>query len=104
MLTIDDEMKETISDVFQAVDLLSTRLRQNLEESTQQAVDREGAAFRAVRAMKRISECFSVPIGLSQQKGPPHPTEPSNVPEADRRSVIRHPRATKLFLNSLNER
>jgi hypothetical protein len=57
MLTMNDEMKETISEIanaLQTVDLLSTRLRQNLEESTQQAVDLEGAAFRAVRAMKRL--------------------------------------------------
>ncbi len=41
MLTIDDDMKETISEIanaaFQTVDLQSTRLRQNLVESTQQA-------------------------------------------------------------------
>lgn len=45
MLTMNHEMKETISeiaDALQTVDLLSTRLRQNLEESTQQAVDLEG--------------------------------------------------------------
>ena len=57
MLTIDDDMKETISEIanaLQTVDLLSTRLRQNLEESSQQAVDLESAAFRAVRAMKRL--------------------------------------------------
>jgi hypothetical protein len=37
MLTIDDDMKETISEIanaLQTVDLLSTRLRQNLVEST----------------------------------------------------------------------
>lgn len=57
MLTMNDDMKETISEIanaLQTVDLLSTRLRQNLEESTQQAVDLEGATFRVVRAMKRL--------------------------------------------------
>ena len=54
---MDHDMKETISEIanaLQTVDLLSTRLRQNLEESAQHAVDLEGAAFRAVRAMKRL--------------------------------------------------
>jgi hypothetical protein len=54
---MDDDMKETISQManaLQTIDLLSTRLRQNLEESAQQAVDLEGAASRAVRAMKRL--------------------------------------------------
>ncbi len=59
MLTIDDDMKETISEIanaaLQTVDLLSTRLRQNLVESTPAGLSIiEGAAFRAVRAMTRL--------------------------------------------------
>jgi hypothetical protein len=36
------------------INLLSTRLRQDLGESAQHAIDLEGATARAVRAMKRM--------------------------------------------------
>jgi hypothetical protein len=36
------------------INLLSTRLRQDLGESAQHAVDLEGAAARAVRVIKRL--------------------------------------------------
>jgi len=37
-----------------AINLLSTRLRQDFGESAQHAIDLEGATVRAVRAMKRL--------------------------------------------------
>ena len=52
-----DDIKETIDQLansLQTVTLLSTRLRQQLGESSQQAVDLEAAADRAVRAIKRL--------------------------------------------------
>jgi prefoldin subunit 5 len=57
MLTMDENMKEAISQLansLQMIDDLSTRLRQSLSDSAQHAVDLEGAADRAVRAMKRL--------------------------------------------------
>jgi prefoldin subunit 5 len=57
MLKMDENMKEAISQLansLQTIDDLSTRLRQSLSESAQHAVDLEGAADRAVRAMKRL--------------------------------------------------
>jgi hypothetical protein len=39
---------------MQLINLLSTRLRQDLGESAQQAIELEGATARAVRAMKRL--------------------------------------------------
>jgi len=39
---------------LQVINLLSTRLRQDLGESAQQATDLEGATARVVRAMKRL--------------------------------------------------
>ena len=43
-----------IANALQTINLLSTRVREHLTESAQQSVDLEGAAFRAVRAMKRL--------------------------------------------------
>lgn len=51
------EMQEALSQLansLQAINLLATRLRQKLGESAQDAVDLEGAADRAVRAIKRL--------------------------------------------------
>ena len=45
---------DEIANALQTINLLSTRLRQNLGDSAQQAVDLDGAADRAVRAMKRL--------------------------------------------------
>ena len=47
--TIDE-----IANALQTINLLSTRLRQSLGESAQEAVDLEGAAARAVSAIKRL--------------------------------------------------
>lgn len=47
--TIDE-----IANALQTINLLSTRLRQSLGESAQEAVDLEAAADRAVRGMKRL--------------------------------------------------
>ena len=52
-----DDIKETIDQLansLQTVTLLSTRLRQQLGESSQQAIELEGAADKAVRAIKRL--------------------------------------------------
>jgi hypothetical protein len=54
---MDDDVKAAIDEIansLQVINLLSTRLRQDLGESAQHAVDLEGAAARAVRAMKRL--------------------------------------------------
>ena len=54
---MDDDVKATIDEIanaMQVINLLSTRLRQDLGESTQHAIDLEGATARAVRAMKRL--------------------------------------------------
>lgn len=54
---MSDDMKETIDQLansLQTVTLLSTRLRRELGESAQQAVDLEAAADKAVRAIKRL--------------------------------------------------
>ena len=54
---MDDDMKAAIDEIanaMQVIDLLSTRLRQDLGESAQHAIDLEGATARAVRAMKRL--------------------------------------------------
>ena len=45
---------DEIANALQTINLLSTRLRQNLGESAQDAVNLEGATDRAVRAMKRL--------------------------------------------------
>jgi predicted metalloprotease with PDZ domain len=52
-----DDLKETIDQLansLQTVTLLSTRLRQQLGESSQQAIELEAAADKAVRVMKRL--------------------------------------------------
>jgi thioesterase domain-containing protein len=52
-----DDIKETIDQLansLQTVTLLSTRLRQQLGESSQQAIELEAAADQAVRAIRRL--------------------------------------------------
>lgn len=52
-----DDIKETIDQLansLQTVTLLSTRLRQQLGESSQQAIELEAAADKAVRVIKRF--------------------------------------------------
>ena len=54
---MNDDVKTAIDEIanaLQVINLLSTRLRQDLGESAQQAVDLEGATARAVRVMKRL--------------------------------------------------
>lgn len=54
---MDDDVKAAIDEIansLQVINLLSTRLRQDLGESAQHSIDLEGAAARAVRAMKRL--------------------------------------------------
>ena len=54
---MNNDMKETIDQLansLQTVTLLSTKLRRELGESAQQAVDLEAAADKAVRAIKRL--------------------------------------------------
>jgi len=52
-----DDINETIDQLansLQTVTLLSTRLRQQLGESSQQAIELEAAADQAVRAIRRL--------------------------------------------------
>jgi len=54
---MNDDIKETIEQLansLQTVTLLSTRLRRQLGESAQEAVELEAAADKAVRAIKRL--------------------------------------------------
>ena len=54
---MNDDVKAAIDEIanaMQVINLLSTRLRQDLGESAQQAIDLEGATARAVRALKRM--------------------------------------------------
>lgn len=54
---MNDDVKAVIDEIansLQVINLLSTRLRQDLGESAQHAIDLEGATARAVRAMKRL--------------------------------------------------
>ena len=54
---MNDDTKDTIDQLansLQTVTLLSTRLRRELGESAQQAVDLEAAADKAVRVIKRL--------------------------------------------------
>ena len=54
---MDEDVKAAIDEIansLQVINLLSTRLRQDLGESAQHAVDLEGATARAVRAIKRL--------------------------------------------------
>jgi hypothetical protein len=54
---MNNDVKTAIDEIansLQVINLLSTRLRQDLGESAQHAIDLEGATARAVRAMKRL--------------------------------------------------
>ena len=54
---MDDDVKTAIDEIanaLQVISLLSTRLRQNLGESAQNAIDLEGATARAVLAMESL--------------------------------------------------
>ncbi len=54
---VDDDVKETIDQVAQSlqiVTLLATQLRRELAETAQQVVDLEAAADKAVRTIKRL--------------------------------------------------
>ena len=54
---MNDDVKDTIDQLansLQTVTLLSTKLRRELGESDQEAVDLEAAADKAVRAIKRL--------------------------------------------------
>jgi hypothetical protein len=54
---MNNDIKETIEQLansLQTVTLLSTRLRRQLGESAQEAVELEAAADKAVRAIKRL--------------------------------------------------
>ena len=54
---MNEDVKTAIDEIansLQVINLLSTRLRRDLGESAQHAVDLEGAAARAVRAIKRL--------------------------------------------------
>jgi hypothetical protein len=54
---MNDEIKDTIEQLansLQTITLLSTRLRRQLGESAQEAVDLEAAADKAVRAINRL--------------------------------------------------
>ncbi len=54
---MNDDVNGAIDEVansLQVINLLSTRLRQDLGESAQHAIDLEGATARAVRAIKRL--------------------------------------------------
>ena len=56
-MTISDDLKKAIDQLpnsLQAVTLLSTRLRRELSESAQRAVELEAAADQAVRTIKRL--------------------------------------------------
>lgn len=54
---MEDDVKAVIDEIansLQVVTMLSTRLRRDLSESAQHAVDLEAAADKAVRAIKRL--------------------------------------------------
>lgn len=54
---MNEDLKETIDQIansLQTVTLLSTRLRRDLGESAQHAIELEAAADKAVRAVKRL--------------------------------------------------
>jgi hypothetical protein len=54
---MDEGIKKTIDELansLQTVTLLSTRLRRQLAESAQEALDLEAAADRAIRAIRRL--------------------------------------------------
>lgn len=54
---MSDDLKDTIDQLansLQTIALVSTRLRRQLGESAQEAIDLEAAADKAVRAIKRL--------------------------------------------------
>ena len=54
---MNDEFKETVdqlANALQTVTLLATRLRRDLAQSMQQAIDLEAGADKAVRAIRRL--------------------------------------------------
>jgi len=54
---MNDDLEETIDQLansLQTVTLLATRLRRDLAESGQEALDLETAADQAIRAVKRL--------------------------------------------------
>ena len=54
---MDDNLRTAIDEIanaLQVINLWSTRLRQDLGKSAQQAIDLEGETARAVRALKRL--------------------------------------------------
>jgi hypothetical protein len=54
---MDNDAKAAIDEIansLQVINLLSTRLRQDLGDSAQHAIHLEGPTARAVRAMKRL--------------------------------------------------
>ena len=54
---MNDELKATIDQLansLQTVTILSTRLRRDLTESAEQAIELKAAADKAVRAVKRL--------------------------------------------------
>lgn len=54
---MDDDVKAAIDEIansLQVINLLSTRLRQDLGQSARHAIDLEGATARAVRAITRL--------------------------------------------------
>ena len=56
---MNDDIKAAIDQIansLQTVTLLSTRLRRDLGESAQQAIDLEASADHAIRAVKRLQQ------------------------------------------------
>ena len=54
---MSDDLKDTIDQLansLQTIALVSTRLRRQLGESAQEAIDLEAAVDKAVRAIKRL--------------------------------------------------
>ena len=54
---MSDDLKDTIDQLansLQTIALVSTRLRRQLGESAQEAIELEAAADKAVRAIKRL--------------------------------------------------
>jgi hypothetical protein len=54
---MNDQLKETIdqlANALQTVTILATRLRRDLAESAQHAIDLEAGADKAVRAIRRL--------------------------------------------------
>jgi ABC-type transporter Mla subunit MlaD len=61
---MSDDLKKAIDQLansLQDVTLLSTRLRRELSESAQRAVELEAAADQAVRTIKRLQPSKSAP-------------------------------------------